>query len=471
MPQVCITTPSIVQFVDAIASSPTLRLDLNVATGPLATTSIDISPPTLRRAINSTMLADGDRVTASAYGNRVIKLEVQLVNSTQTAAATALTNLARELNRSSNILRVRLGGISSDVFFRTYRAPDFTLSMLRVLLAIGRVVLDVPAEPFGYGNRVDVTPLTVNNDPVSGTNPCRFDITGVTGDVETPALIDLDPGANNFAPVLSVRRHGTPSNLTGYYQAESGTLQNDTTSVAAVAAHSNSTVARTSFATVPGMATRIVFAAIPGPATGVDLRGFYRIFIMVASSTATSTYGIRFRLASSVTGADLVLGDTALFVPPDTGRYLIELGLIQVPVGADPGFDGYGAALAVTNMELRIQEQRLTGAGSLDADFIATIPVGEEYAAIDTAVDPLTLDGPNDVIWAPDVSGNITSAAVPMPAWISSLPLLTPNQTNRFYLLRPDGLAGGAEGRGPDTKTRTTAVSVSYWPRYLVIAS
>ena len=460
------------QFVDAIASSPTVRLDLNAASSGFSVKrdGLDLSPPAMRRASVSTLLADGETITAAAYSNRTVKLPVQLVAKSASAVATALSNLARELNRPMNILKVQLDSMPSPVFFRTFRSPDYALDLQRIRAQYTTVAaLEIPAEPFGYGLRVTGSPVTVNNDPANATNPCRFDVTGVTGDVETPALILADPGANAFAPVLTVRRHGTPSNLTGYFQAESGTLGTDTTSVGSVTAHSNSTVARVSFSTVATMATRVTLATVPGSA-GTDVRGTYRVLVMAASSNATSTYGLRFKMVESTGSTDLVVGDTATFVPPDTGRYLTDLGLIQVPVGVDPGFDGYGAAVNAAALSLQVQASRLTGAGSLDLDFVAVVPVGEEYTAVGAAPDAVVLDGPNDTVWTPDGSGNVSSTLVPLIPRIGSLPMLTPNQTNRFWLLRPDGLAGGTAGRGQDTKSRTTSVTGSYWPRFLVVA-
>jgi hypothetical protein len=170
---------AVVQFVDSIAANPTVRLDLNTFASGLmvGADGIDFSPPPLRRAVVSTLLADGDRIPAAAYGNRTLKLPVQVVAATATAAANALQDLAFELNRPANILRVQLTGMTSPVFFRAFRAPDYTLAMLRLLAAANtRATLEIPAEPFGYGLKQILPPVMVNNDPAAALNGMFLDV-------------------------------------------------------------------------------------------------------------------------------------------------------------------------------------------------------------------------------------------------------------------------------------------------------
>jgi hypothetical protein len=108
----------VVQFVDRIDAAPTVRLDLNSAASGLmvGVAGIDFSPPPVLRASAGTLLGDGERVPAWAYANRVLKVPVQVVSATATAAAVALQSLARELARPTNVLRVRLDGMSAYTF-------------------------------------------------------------------------------------------------------------------------------------------------------------------------------------------------------------------------------------------------------------------------------------------------------------------------------------------------------------------
>jgi hypothetical protein len=165
---------STVQFVDDISASPTVRLDLSsgAAGVMIARGGIDLSPPPMRRTVVTTPLIEGEPVTSSVPSNRVIKLPLQLTNTlTKDQSATLLQNLGRELSRDRNFLKVQLAGMTSPVFFRTYAAPDYVLSMVRMLIQVGRVELEIPAEPYGYGPKVTLPAVTVSKDPAgAGTD-------------------------------------------------------------------------------------------------------------------------------------------------------------------------------------------------------------------------------------------------------------------------------------------------------------
>src|SRR5512138_2585617 len=123
------------QFVTEIAASPTVVLDLNDTTRAsglmLGPPGLDLTPPELRRAVSSNLLRDGEAIPASAYGNRVVKIPLVLTTTSEDAAATAVRNLARQLDKATNTLRVKIG--TTQVFFRTVRS-SFALAMSRNLL-------------------------------------------------------------------------------------------------------------------------------------------------------------------------------------------------------------------------------------------------------------------------------------------------------------------------------------------------
>jgi hypothetical protein len=166
---------SIVQFVDSISANPMVRLDLNSRLSGLMVkpASIDLSPPPLKQSWASTLLAPGARPTAANHENRTVKLPIALVGQPNSdTAATVLQRLARELDRSSNLLMMKLDGMSSPVFFRTFR-DTYTLSMLRLLLtAKTGIVLELPAEPYGIGlPQTAVNAVTVYADPAHPAAP------------------------------------------------------------------------------------------------------------------------------------------------------------------------------------------------------------------------------------------------------------------------------------------------------------
>src|SRR5918995_3479519 len=107
------------QSVDSIAASPMLRLDLHLA--PWRTQKgTNFGFPEMRHAITSTLLVDGGQPTASAYGNRILHLELQVKTASADDTATQIQNLIRELNRPTNLLKTQIG--TNPVFFRTFRA-------------------------------------------------------------------------------------------------------------------------------------------------------------------------------------------------------------------------------------------------------------------------------------------------------------------------------------------------------------
>lgn len=169
---------SLIKFVDSIVAVPGVLLDLNQTGGPLMVGpgGIDLSPPPIRRSIVAGFLGvDGDPVTATAPGNRTIKVTIQLVNTSAEQAATAIQNLSTRL-QVDGILMIQLDGMTKPIFFLTYAAPDYTLAMLRLLLGERTsVTLEIPAMAYGLGEKVTLPAFTVYNDPtkttVVNTNP------------------------------------------------------------------------------------------------------------------------------------------------------------------------------------------------------------------------------------------------------------------------------------------------------------
>ncbi|MFG1776609.1 hypothetical protein ACGFIG_09290 [Micromonospora sp. NPDC049048] len=143
--------PDLIQFVDSISSSPTVRLDLNDdVTWSAPYDGSDFSPPELRRAESQSLLYDGGQVPAAAYANRIIRLRLELVDANVNAVATRMYELVRELDRPRNLLRWQ-PGTAAPVFFRTLRSeivrdtPMPGGGMLRI------VDVEILAEPFAVG--------------------------------------------------------------------------------------------------------------------------------------------------------------------------------------------------------------------------------------------------------------------------------------------------------------------------------
>lgn len=153
-----------VQFVDSVSLTAGVRLDLMAAPYRVHK-STTFGVPELKRTVVSTMLTDGDRYPAAAYGNRIITLVVQLLNVSDDAAAAAAQSLMRELDRPTNVLRYR-PGTSSPVFFQTFRcgpmAVDWDPEMRQV-------TAQIPARSYALGPKESLGTVVVYNDPAEGT--------------------------------------------------------------------------------------------------------------------------------------------------------------------------------------------------------------------------------------------------------------------------------------------------------------
>jgi hypothetical protein len=458
----------IIQFVDAISASPTVLLDLNSQISGLlvAREGIDLSPPPLRRSVVSSMLADGETQPAAAYGNRLVKLPVLLRKTTATAQATALQALAAQLNKPANILKVQLDGASAPVFFRTFRAPDYTLKMLRLLLVGSTAVdLDIPAEPFALGLRETVSgsPFTVTNNPAAGSNGLFLDVAGVKGDVPTPLHMTTSTSLVSETCLVAVRRHGIPANSVWFQQAEAMSQSTDTTTQANDATYSGAgnNFSRTTFATTATDAQRLV-GSLPSNSLGstqvVEYRGQYRMWARVKKTVSGDTITVHAR----INGKDF----DAVTLASGTGFQWVDLGTLQLPYGQPARYDGYGTELGSGIADFRPFAARLAGTGSLDWDYFLILPADEEYASVTWPAAPFDVqvfDGPGDGVYtksnASGVDYVVGATSTTFPDYRGQLADVAPNQTNRVFFVKLFAAV-----------TSTTVITATYWPRYLMVA-
>jgi len=445
--------PITLKFVDKIDAAPTTRLDLNDGTkwSFQRSPSPDFSPPPLKRAVVSTLMRQGAKIAASAYDNRVLKFDLVVQETTEDLLATELQKLNRELDRGNNILKYQPINATNPVYFRTFRSPGYGLRIDSEGVNRLRLSLEILAEPFAYGQMVEVTGITVNNDPAAGSNGLYFEVTGVTGDVPTPVLllineVDVAQGA------LAVRRHGTPAIY--FRQAEALTQMTDTAS-GAEAGHSGGSRSSTSFATA-SMQTRLTGAfPLSSPTSSVEYRGTYRVFARVQKSVGGDDIRCRIKWAGNnllVTGDTVTLGDTGT-------AQLVDLGLFTVPPFVDPIGGGYSNdPLAVQVDTIEFQAERVSGSGTLEWDYIVLLPADEELMLFDAGTATVVFDGPNDISYQGTLA-LVSGTAVVERA--GSIPLLAPNQTNRLYLLR--------NVAGANVITDATDMILRYWPRHLYV--
>ncbi|WP_319460093.1 hypothetical protein [Micromonospora sp. RTP1Z1] len=462
--------PDLLQFVDAIGGSPTVRLDLNDdATWSVQYEGTDFSPPQLRQAWASTLLADGEQLAAAAYGNRTIRLRLDLQTASLDAAWTQLQALHRELDRESNLLRWRPQGTTNPVFFRTIRSMANRVTEFPGPGLLRTVDVEIEAEPFALGLKETLGPFTVTNNPAAGSNGMYLDLTGVKGDVETPLKITIPYSGTATTWMFAVRRRGTPGSSPFVLQCESMTQGSDTSTQPNDAAMSGAgnNFSRTSFATNAAMAQRL---STSWPPPGVDVRGRYRVFVLVRRSSGTGA--INAKLGWGPKG-----GTASVFGAPASAATInsafFDLGLVSYPGGTDPVADGYsGTALSVLDQTVAIWAERISGTSTIDWDYLLFVPADDrltfvtrplsitdyvstpngEKVVVDGATESLyALWGTGEIIggWAgPTISGKL----------VGGWPAASPGVTNRLYAVQT-GV--------PVSPATTAQVTIEYWPRYL----
>lgn len=455
---------AIVDFVDTIDASPTTRLDLN--DGVLWRTLLsgsDFTPPGLRRSTTSTYLSHGDWVAATAYTNRIVTLELQLVASTPDALAEQLQNLARELERATNILRVWRDGATKPVFFETFRSPFAAVREQLVTHRSARV--EIQAKPFALGLRETLSTSVVSNDPSTG---CYIDIPFPAGDVETPLYLDVK-GSDIITTLrnqstIAMRRRGTPANAPWIIQAESMTLAANTALQANDAAMSGAgqNYVRASSLT-SSFVTRLTSAVFPSSAS-VDARGKYRPYLRVRKTSGTGE--VRVRLVISPDGTTEITPDGVGVVLPDgTGVQWAEFPVIQIPVGEDPIIDGPGGDyLATRGIIFKIQISLTANTSNLDVDCLVLMPADDRLCRVlwPGVSGPTTMrldSSSKPKVYGLGSSGETYSTDI--RALDGGTPMVSPNAYNRMWILKNTGTTAA------DTLSGTTEITPFYYPRYL----
>jgi hypothetical protein len=477
----------------SIVAPSMVRLDLNSWAGGLMVQpdGIQLDPPDLNRAGGGSLLVDGFYPTGATFGNRTIGLPLQVLpTATADQIATTLQSLHRELNRPTNFLRIQLAGMTSAVWFRTLRAPDYTFKMLRLQLVDNtQALLEIPAEPFGYGRREMLPAVTVTNDPAAGSNGQFFDVTGVKGDVQTPLSMSVstgvlsggaNPDTNRFISHLATRRRGDPTALTWFVQCESMTMGTDT-SANANTADSGGSRALCTFATVATMTNRVstTFPSAPND----EIRGTYRVYLRCrASASGHGPMSVQLTWGSIDGTAASVYANNTVSIGVDVGpsaptfRY-VDLGTVTIPPLA-PADDFGGRAITPEGIFLGVSAARASGTGSLDLDVLLLIPADDQTLLIRW---PGTASTPTDVIL--DATSRVGASGVPaltvyartaggltralMPARPRGGPIhISPGVTNRVWFIKDVGLDNPDNSTGDD-KAATITVTPWYHPRYL----
>lgn len=469
-----------IQFVaDMTSDAPAVLLDLNSSPITLAP-GYDFGAASFDKGWATSPLRHGGRLTRSVAGIKQMNIPLQVVSPTAAGFSAAVETLGRLL-MTNGYLRVQFSNSSRPVFFRYFADPDYSISIRGILSCAVQyqvITLTLYTDPFAYGPRVEVSgsPFTVSNDPAAVTNPMRFDVTGVQGDVPTPMLLVATSTAVTGNPSgfagkwthLGVRNRGTPSNYSNVIQAEDMSL--DTNAAVVVdAAMSNGNKVTITPGTI-GMVLR-VHDTFPGNGTAVvDARGLYRVYARVQKSNAADVWSMQFGYGASSTSP--VLND-AQGVPTvaNTGPWMVDLGYLPCPAWADPIYHGFSGTLMKCVVPfVGVYAQRVSGTGTLQIDYLYFVPADESTIIVawpddlaQYAIDGTTEAGGSCYATTTALDEVITTSRSAQITSGGGFPELVPGQTNRIHLVREVDLTG--LGLDP-VLGNTTTIRVFCWPRW-----
>lgn len=461
--------PTTWKFVDQPIASPGVLLDMNDGSTwkCLGGDFFDLPSPPLKRSVASSSMVDGGMLSAAAYDLRKINFTLELTASTEAGREAQVDALKAQLAKPTNLLMFQSELSANPVFFRTFRSDEYDLDTQFIPTKAWRIECSLLAEPFAIGIRRDLSQVTITNNPASGTNPTRWDITGVVGDAPTPAFMRISNLGAGVTAIIAQRTVNNPTALTLFAQSESATLGTDTTTWSN-AAMSGGAGTATSFAT-SSMVTRLTFT-LPTSTSPEALRGRYRVFLRVHTGGTTADYSIRYAQNPSA-GMDAVYGPQVSYHANTVWKFL-DLGVIDFPAVQAPQAIGYsGLVPALAQASLAIQASRASGADNLDTDYVYLMPADERLCSVSqtAATGYVVLDGPNEMTYgmasgSSPFSGTLASRGVDNAGGLTprygGLPMLVPGVTNRMFMLVDD-----------NSITSTKTVDVSYWPRWREVAT
>lgn len=469
--------PAVVQIVDRVGAAGAVLLDLNrhiggVMLGPRS--EVQLAEVEIAQRVGDQPVLWSTGVDGAAPGelrSRQITVPVVLVSATADDTA-ALVRQLTELTRSRFLLKVQRHGGTVPVWLRCAPCAPRLNTQVSGAGQPTRIVtgtLVTQTEPYAVGERVDVGPVTITQDPSSGT-PFVWDITGVGGDSLTPLVLRSSDA--QLRDVLdrvhiSVRRRGTPSALAGLVaQAEAGStsLGASPPTVGAVSdtALSGGSGMRGTY-TTGGSGSWTLTVTFPS-LTGGQAPGMYRLLTRVRRGGAAS--GQLFSLVAQAGPQRMVETVTAA----GNDVRVVDLGLVQVPTGQPPYLAAPETPTSVSAPPVTVTVHRASpGEGTFDVDWVALIPADEDAGVLEVAAAPgtgvLTVDGWDHQprVYSTDPFTGVAPAAVGATGvtWIGGVPRLRPG-TNRLYVVA--GL--GQFAATARAKTATLTISGSYWPRH-----
>ena len=467
-----------IRLVDAPSASATTLLDFNDIT---ATPYRDVVDDFSAGAPS----ADGEPDAIDPlYGNREVSFTFR-IKGTKAQATTLISTLARRLLLGPGWLRYQLTASAEVRYYRILRADPGDVSMENILTTsttkseTWEVAVSLPCEPFSYGERQTFSAITIANDPLSGTNRVRAVLPAIIGDAPAPLRIEMNP---SNAIVLSGYRHmfslqSTNSTVAGSIVWPVGgtdgwTVGTDTAASSSDAAAPGGNKRVVSFATNATMVTRL-----SGSAPASLPAGKYKVLVWISRSDTSSTFAMRFgqSVAFSYRYGDTAVMDRAASTATGHATW-VDLGDFQHPFGhnAPKGQEGFAAT-----PDVAFQAQRLSGSGSMSVAGFLLVPLDSSDTiqsrtlfaefnlfGIDVNGGYGVFDADEEAVWAFSqfgVAANGTVAEVQgkyltaIPGAVNTLHLLQQVNARRPFF----------NADSSDLITATTALTISYHPRYL----
>lgn len=469
-----------IKLVDAPTASATVMFDFNdVTASPKREVTADdftIGVPDVE--------GDVDAIDP-LYSDRMVSF-VCAMTGTKPQVAAAQSALARRLLApGQGWLMVRLTATSRLLFFRTYRPQPGDLSFELVQSSSATKVerwelqVNLPCEPFAYGERVNQAVQTLSNNPggAAGTNPCRITLPAITGDAPTRLRLTTSgsavdqSGYRYMISLLSSPTAQTPVLMdigTGDTFAVAPVGGTDTGDGVTDAAYSAGSYRATTFATNTTHSRRLVAAATPPL-----LPGRYRILVRIGRNITGA--GVQFSMSAKLgtVSTPAVITNPTPAGGSGYGATWVDLGVVSFPTRADPN------STSATTGPLTLLAGRTAGTGELRWDAVLFVPVtnsGETasqtlYATFSgnpssdapgggTGGATNTFDGDAELFWSSngaafcELSGTFPVAR---PGNAHVLAMLT-HVTPIF-----DGVVRS------DVTTTSIQVAVSYMPRFLYV--
>lgn len=416
------------------------------------------------------------------YGYRTCSFTIRLIGAYSTVASKMQT-ITRQLLQDQNWLMVKWLTTPQPMFLRTYRtaqaAADWTLSLNQVW----DLPVELECEPFLYGAPRTIGPVTITNNPASGTNPMWYKFPAIAGDAPAGLKVSIAPSAtwDDYSPLMATAALDPSDSAAGpvFWQTGGFTLGTNT-AVGATSGFSGSNSTLVS----PGSNQPTAAAGGPrltGPAPSTLTPGTYKVLVRVQRSDTSSTFALALGQLSGLTSYTYPNPDVTLRQGTSATGFAtwVDLGEFTLPIGAG-GLDlaDIGTAVAPS---VQLSLSRMSGSGNLSLDVFLLIPVDtattvDTYLArtafSDDGIDT-TITGVWDGSRVPSqfrayvVSSGALSTLKP-PRIDGRFLKVVPGFTNIFHLVqqtKTDDSVPAVDNK--DSITATAAVTFTYTPRYL----